>query len=160
VETNKDVFLLQQKIRTALETISPDAGDAVYFESYSSFLALQAFALRTMMGESEKMTEALKSDLRQETSEYSQERRKWIRYRQSRSKAIDDIIKRKDELARSIKGGRIDGDHLLESAADGDVQSIITIEPFLEYMFRTYEPSWWERFTIFLLRRKIDANPS
>jgi hypothetical protein len=160
VETNKHSELLKQKIKTALEATSPRAGDAGYIESSSTVLALQATALRTMMGESKEMTEAFKSDLGQETSEYNQERRKWIRYRQSRSKAVDEIIKRKDELARLIKEGKIDVDHLVDSAAKGDVQSLITIKPFMEYMFQRYEPSWWERLINFLLRRKIDASPS
>lgn len=140
METNKDSELLKQKIKTALEAASPRAGDAAYIESYSTNLALQATALRTMMGD-KQLTEAFKSDLGQETSECNQERRKWIRYRQSRSKAVDDIIKRKDELAQLIKERKIDVDHLVDSAAEGDVQSLVTIRPFMEYMFQKYELS-------------------
>lgn len=156
---NQDTESLKQKIKSALEATSPRAGDAAYIESFSTNLALQASALRTMRGDKE-FTEAFKSDVRQETSEYNQERRKWIRYRQSRSKAVDDIIKRKNELARLVKEGKIDVDHLVNSAAEGDVQSLITIRPFMEYMFQRYEPFWWERLIDFVLRRKIDTNPS
>ena len=161
METNKDYELLKERIRTALEATSQDAEkDAEYIEWFSTVLALQSPALRTMMGESEKMTKAFMSDLGKETSEFDQKRLKWIRYRQSRSKTIDDIIKRKDELARSIKEGKIDVDHLINSAAEGDVQSLITVYPFFNYIFQRYEPYWWERFIIFLLRRKIGTNPS
>lgn len=160
METNKDFELLKQKIKTALEATSQDAQmDAQYIEWFSNSQAILASALRGM-GRIPGNIEKVKSDMGKETSEYDQERRKWIRYRQSRSKTIDDIVKDKDELARSIKEGKVDTDHVMSSAMEGEVQSLITINPYWKFAFQRYEPSWWERLINFLLRRKIDTNPS
>lgn len=160
METNKDYELLKERIRTALEATSQDAEkDAEYIEWFSTSQAYLASALRGMSqvrGDSEKV----KSDIGKETSEYDRERLKWIRYSQSRSRTIDDIVKRKDELARLIKEGKVDIDRVMSSAAEGDVQSLITISPYFHFAFQRYEPYWWERLIIFLLRRKIDTNPS
>ena len=160
MKTNKDSELLKERIRTALEATSPYAEDAKYIEWFSTVLESLSSALRTMTSDSEASSQAFISEIGKETSECDQERLKWIRYRQSRSKTIDDTVKRKDELARLIKEGKIDIDHVINSAAEGDVQSLITVYPFFNYIFQRYEPYWWERFIIFLLRRKIDTNPS
>lgn len=133
--------------------------DAQYIEWFSNSQALLASALRSM-GQVQGVDQKVKSDIGKETSEYDQERRKWTRWRQSRSKIIDDIVKRKDELARSIKEGKVDIDHVMSSAAEGDVQSLITISPYWKFAFQRYEPSWWERLIIFLLRRKVNTDPS
>ena len=160
MKTNKDSELLKQKIRTALEATSQHAEDAKYIEWFSTVLESLSSALRTMISDAEKFNQAITSDLVKETSEYDHETLKWIRYRQSRSNTIDDIVKRKDELARLIKEGKIDIDHVMNSAAEGDVHSLITIYPYFNFAFQRYEPYWWERFIICLLRRKIDTNPS
>ena len=164
MKTNKDSELLKQKIKTALEATSPRGGDAGYVEWFSTALEGLSHSLRIMLSDTDAsgqaFSQAFKSDLVKETSEYGRERLKWMRYRQSRSKSIDDTVKSKDEMARLIKQHNIDVDHLVNSAADGDVQSLITVYPFFNFIFQRYEPYWWERFIIFLLRRKIDTNPS
>ena len=91
--------------------------------------------------------------LDKETTEYDQEALRWLRYRQARSKAIDEIIKRKDELARSIKEGKVDADRLFASAAKGDVDSLNIMLPYFEFDYQTRPPSLGEKFTDFLLRR-------
>lgn len=161
MKTNEDSQFLKQKIKTALEATSQHAQiDPEYIEWFSTVLEGLSSALRTMVGDSHAFSQAVTSHVSKETSDYDQEELKWIRYRQSRSKTIDDIVKRKDELARSIKQGKIDIDHVMKSAAEGDVQSLITVYPYFDFAFQTYKPYWWERFIIFLLRRKIDTNPS
>lgn len=153
MKTNKDSELLKQKIRTALEANSPYSEDANYIEWFSTSLESLSSALRTMLSDSQEFSKAFISDMGKETSECDKERLKWIRYRQSRSKTIDDMVRRKDELAKLIKEGKIDIDHVINSAAEGDVQSLTTIYPFFNYIFQRYEPYWWERFLIFLFRR-------
>jgi hypothetical protein len=159
VETSKDSQLLKQKIKTSLEAGSQGTQmSAQYIEWFSNSQAILASALKGM-SQVPGNVEKFKSDVSKETSEYDQERRRWIRYRQSRSKAIDDIVKAKDELARSIKERKVDIDRVMSSAMEGDAQSLITINPYWKFAFQKYELSWWERFINFLLRRKIDANP-
>jgi hypothetical protein len=159
VGTDKDFELLKQKIRTTLETTSQGAQmDAQYIEWFSNSQAILASALKGM-SQVPGNIEKFKSDISKETSEYDHERRRWIRYRQSRSKTVDDIVKRKDELARSIKEGKVDIDHVVSSAGEGDVRSLTTISPYWKFAFQKYELSWWERFINFVLRRKIDTNP-
>lgn len=156
MEDNKDRELLYDHIRTALEAITLHTQiDEQYVQWVSEYLTSIASALG-IADETEDFKGFFRSEFAKETSEYDQGELKWIRYRQSQSKAIDEIVKRKDELARSIKEGKVDLDRLLHSAAQGDIDSLITILPYFEFGFRGYEPSWWEKLVIFLLRRKID----
>jgi len=161
VETNKDSELLKQRIKTALEATSPHGADAGYVEWFSTILASLSSHLRVVMSDAEKFNEWVKMcEPDKETSEYDQERLKWIRYRQSRSETIDNMVKSKDKLARLIKEGEVDIGRLMTSSAEGDVRSLVTVYPFFGFVFQRFEPSWWERFIIFLLRRKIATNPS
>jgi hypothetical protein len=156
VETSKDSELLKQKIRAALEAAPLHSQiDEQYVQWLSEYLTSIASSLSIP-----DFKEFLKSQLARETSDYEQEELKWIRYRQSESKSIDDIVKRKDELARSIKEGKLDIDHVLDLAVQGDIESLSTTLPYFDFAFRRYQPSWWEKLIIFLLRRKIGTNPS
>ena len=115
--------------------------------------------LRQMMEEDSSFSGAkewLKSSISSETSEYDREELKWIRYRQARSKTVDDIVKKKDELARSIKEGKVDLDRVISSAADGDVGSLILLDPHFRFWFQSFQPSWLERIMIWISRTKID----
>jgi hypothetical protein len=160
METNRDPELLKEHIRTALRATLQDGKiDEQYVEWFSEYLGSIASAL-SVTDEAGDFKKWFKSEFTKESSEYDQDELKWIRYRQAQSKTIDDIVKRKDELARSIKEGKIDLDKVMNSAAEGDVRSLITILPHFDFAFRRYEPSWWERFIIFFLRRKVDTNPS
>ena len=115
--TDKDFELLKHKIKTAFEATSQGAQmDAQYIEWFSNSQALLASASKGMI-EIPGNIEKAKSDISEETREYDQERLKWIRYRQSRSKTVDDMVKEKDELAAEATA-------LLEEYEDGTDQYI------------------------------------
>lgn len=160
MENSTDRESLEERIRTAINSaaIHPqlDEQDAEWATGYLSSIA----SVLSIADETEDFKEFYKSQFAKETSDYDQEELKWIRYKQSRSKTIDEIVKRKDELARSIKEGKIDIDRVIHSAAHGDIDSLITIIPYFQFGFQSYQPSRWEKFIIFLLRRKVDTHPS
>ena len=150
MENDTDREFLKDRIKTALQEAQPHTQiDDQYVEWLTDYLTSIASALTTAE-QSEDFKGFFKSVFAQETSEYDPEELKSIRQKQSQSKTIDDIVKRKDELAKSIKEGKIDIDRVIHLAAQGDIQSLITILPYFQFGFQTYQPTDWDLYTIHL----------
>lgn len=140
---------LEEAIEKAAQTLPIGQEGIEWFKEYCKALANLMRTVRDIP----EWGKVWKADASKETKEYDESELKWIRWRQTRDKEYDEIVKRKDELARLFKEGEVDLDLVIKSAAEGDIYAVLIVMDIYRFGFRPIKPTLWERVFHFLTGR-------